>query len=79
MISAERFAEKLVDWVSTTTQLDPDEGELENVDDWRRNAQALFELEVASKFKSVTDRADAAEAKLRRYEGGSAAGMLDRT
>jgi len=36
------FAQRLVDNVAAATQLDPDKGELPNVDDWRRNAEALF-------------------------------------
>jgi hypothetical protein len=40
---AQRLAQKLVDWVATVTQLDPEKGQLANVEDWRRNAEALFE------------------------------------
>lgn len=36
------FAQRLVDNVATATQLDPDKGELPNVEDWRRNAEKLF-------------------------------------
>ncbi len=36
------FAQRLVDNVATATQLDPEKGELPNVDDWRRNAEKLF-------------------------------------
>lgn len=45
----EEFADKLVDWVATTTQLDPEKGELANVEDWRRNAKELFDLFAARK------------------------------
>jgi hypothetical protein len=38
----EWWAQKLVDWVATVTQLDPDKGELANVDDWKRCAEKLF-------------------------------------
>ena len=43
-ISPEEFGEKLVAWVATVTQLDPEKGELPNVEDWRRNAEKLFKL-----------------------------------
>lgn len=39
---AEKDAQKLVDWVSTVTRLDPEKDELPNADDWRRNAAKLF-------------------------------------
>lgn len=41
-MSPQEFADKLVDWVATVTQLDPEKGELPNVEDWRRNAEKLF-------------------------------------
>jgi hypothetical protein len=40
--SAEWWAQKLVDYVATVTQLDPEKGELPNVDDWRRCAEKLM-------------------------------------
>jgi hypothetical protein len=42
MKTPEQLAQKLVDWVATTTQLDPEKGELPNVEDWRRNAEKLI-------------------------------------
>ena len=40
------WAQRLVDHVATVTQLDPEKGELANVEDWRRNAEKLFKLAV---------------------------------
>lgn len=40
-MTARAFADRLVDNVSCATQLDPEKGELPNVDDWRRNAEKL--------------------------------------
>lgn len=40
--AAKRWAQRLVDNVSTATQLDVEKDELPNVDDWRRNAEMLF-------------------------------------
>lgn len=48
MMTPAEFAQKLVDWVSTVTQLDPEKGELANVDDWHRNAEKLFALAVGA-------------------------------
>lgn len=42
MSEAEQLALKLVDWVSTVTQLDAEKGLLPNAEDWRRNAEVLF-------------------------------------
>lgn len=43
------FAERLVDNVATATQLDPEKGELANVEDWRRNAESLFAFATGAK------------------------------
>lgn len=42
--SAKEWADLLVDNVSTATQLNVERDELPNVEDWRRNAEALFRL-----------------------------------
>ena len=42
----EWWAQKLVDWVATTTQLDPERDELPNVEDWKRCAKKLFEQAI---------------------------------
>lgn len=41
-MTAKEFADRLVDNVATVTQLDPEKDELPNIEDWRRNAEALF-------------------------------------
>jgi hypothetical protein len=45
-MTPEEYAQKLVDWVSTVTQLDTEKGELPNVDDWQCNAAKLFRAAV---------------------------------
>ena len=45
-MTAKQWAEKLVDYVSGVTQLDPDKDELANVEDWRRNAEVLFMMAI---------------------------------
>jgi len=42
MRTPKQWTQKLVDWVATTTQLDPEKDELPNVEDWRRNAEKLI-------------------------------------
>lgn len=51
------WAQRLVDNVSTVTQLDPEKDELPNVDDWRRCAEQLFDFAIAQ------GRAEALEEK----------------
>lgn len=49
---------------------------------WQRSFDTDTPSEIErlrTALKAANDRADAAEHKLRRYEGGSYAGMLDRT
>ncbi len=41
-----QLAQKLVDWVSTVTQADPDGKGLPHEEDWRRNAEQLFLVEL---------------------------------
>lgn len=48
-MTAAEFAERLVDNVATATQLDPEKGELANVEDWRRNAESLFAFATGAK------------------------------
>jgi hypothetical protein len=48
-LSPDQFAQKLVDFVATVTQLDPDKGELPNADIWRRNAEKLFAYEIVAR------------------------------
>lgn len=42
--TTKEWADLLVDNVATVTQPDPEKGQFANVEDWRRNAEKLFEL-----------------------------------
>lgn len=54
--SAAWYADKLVDWVALVTQLDPENDELPNVEDWRRNAEKLFEQAMSDASKQEKRR-----------------------
>jgi hypothetical protein len=77
-----RFAQKLVDWVATVTQLDPERGQLPNAEDWRRNAEKLFENETSAvaeeERKACVMVALAVAAEAKTEQGGNAAREIAR-
>lgn len=42
-LTAKEFADRLVEWVSCVTQLDPEKNELPNVEAWHANAEKLYQ------------------------------------
>ena len=57
MSTPEEWAQKLVDYVATVTQLDDEKGLLPNAEDWRRCAVNLFTLAMREAADAVVQNA----------------------
>jgi hypothetical protein len=53
----EQWADRLVCDVATVTQMDPDKGHLANVEDWKRNADAVFRLAMREAHDDAIEKA----------------------